>query len=112
MHIFLYKISQIDALNFIEKQKLQQLKDLDYVGIVLFVGGFTTFLLGLSWGGSAYPWKSAHVISTMVVGGLVTIAFILWETFAKQLKEPLLPMHLFKNFAWVSACVLLGLGAG
>ena len=34
-----------------------------------------------------YPWKSARVLST------------------------LLPVHLFKNFSWVAACVLLGLGA-
>lgn len=46
----------------------------------------------------------------MVVGGVTLIAFTLWEIYA-DLKEPLLPMHLFKNFAWVAACILLGLGA-
>ncbi|OAG09823.1 MFS general substrate transporter [Paraphaeosphaeria sporulosa] len=95
---------------FKNKSRGQQIRDFDYIGTVLFIGGFVIFLLGLSWGGSVYPWKSAHVISTMVVGGLVLIAFALWECFA-PLKEPLLPMHLFKNVAWVVACVLLGIGA-
>jgi len=95
---------------FQDRSKIQQLKDLDYVGIVLFVAGFLVFLLGLSWGGSVYPWQSAHVIATMVIGGITLVIFVLWEIYAK-LKEPLLPIHLFKNFAWVVACVLLGLGA-
>jgi Fungal trichothecene efflux pump (TRI12) len=88
----------------------QQLRDFDFVGTVLFVGGFLTFLLGLSWGGSVYPWKSAHVIATMVIGGVILIVFALWESYA-NLKEPLLPLHLFKNIRWVAACILLGLGA-
>lgn len=95
---------------FHDRSLMQQLKYFDYVGTVLFVGGFIVFLLGLSWGGSVYPWSSAHVIATLVIGGLVLIVFVFWETFAK-LEEPLLPIHLFTNFAWVVACVLLGLGA-
>ena len=95
---------------FRDRSKLQQLKELDYVGIVLFVGGFLVFLLGLSWGGSVYPWRSAYVVATMVIGGIILVVFVLWEMYAK-LKEPLLPIHLFKNFAWVVACILLGLGA-
>ena len=46
----------------------------------------------------------------MVIGGITLIVFALFECYA-DLKEPLLPMHLFKNFAWVVACVLLGIGA-
>ncbi|KAK3081178.1 hypothetical protein LTS18_009373 [Coniosporium uncinatum] len=71
-------------MKFQERTVMQQLRDFDYVGTVLFVAGFTLFLLGLSWGGG--------------------------ENYAK-LKEPLLPIHLFKNFSWVAACILLGLGA-
>lgn len=95
---------------FRNRTKVQQLKEFDYVGTFLFLGGFTLFLLGLSWGGSVYPWKSAHVIATMVIGGITLVAFALWEIFA-YLKEPLLPVHLFSNFAWAVACILLGLGA-
>ncbi|KIW03535.1 uncharacterized protein PV09_05296 [Verruconis gallopava] len=95
---------------FRNRSRAQQIKNFDYIGTVLFLGGFITFLLGLSWGGSVYPWKSAHVIATMVVGGIILIIFTLWEIYAK-LEEPLLPMHLFENFAWVVACILLGIGA-
>lgn len=95
---------------FSDRKPVQQLKNLDYIGMALFTVGLFVFLLGLNWGGSAYPWKSAEVISTMVVGGVIIVLFVLWECYG-NLKEPLLPIHLFKNFSWVVACVLLGLGA-
>lgn len=99
---------------FNEKYKdrtiMEQVKDFDFIGTFLYVGGFIIFLLGLSWGGSVYPWTSPRVIATIVVGGVTLIAFALWEIYA-DLKEPLLPMHLFKNFAWVVSCILLGIGA-
>lgn len=77
----------------------------------LFAGGFVAFLLGLSWGGGVYPWKSAAVISSILVGSVTLIVFVLYEIYA-PIKEPLVPMHLFKNIEWVSAVILLGLGAG
>lgn len=43
------------------KTKRQVLQDFDFIGLVLLVGGLLIFLMGISWGGSLYPWKSAHV---------------------------------------------------
>ncbi|KJR86888.1 siderophore iron transporter [Sporothrix schenckii 1099-18] len=91
--------------------KTYWIKHFDYVGTVLFSGGFVVFLLGLSWGGSVYPWNAAGTIGPIVVGGVTLVVFVLWEMYA-PLREPLLPMHLFRNVEWVAACVLLGLGAG
>lgn len=125
---FLYYYPPTFSMKFGGRTKREQLRDLDYTGIVLFIGGFLIFLLGrkcsigfmkwnqanlcilVSWGGSVYAWKSAHVIVTIVVGAFTLAAFVLWESYAK-LKEPLLPIHLFKKFSWVAACILLGLGA-
>lgn len=95
---------------FQDRTRIQQLKDFDYFGTLLFIAGFVLFLLGLSWGGSVYAWSSVEVVATLVIGAVSLIAFVSWEAYAK-LKEPLLPLHLFKNFAWVTSCILLGLGA-
>lgn len=57
-----------------------------------------------------YPWDSAIVISFLVVGVAVLVAFALWEIYA-PLREPLLPVKLFKRFSWVAVSVDLGLGA-
>ncbi|ROT39089.1 MFS general substrate transporter [Sodiomyces alkalinus F11] len=86
-------------------------RQFDYVGTFLACAGLVVFLLGLSWGGAVYPWASAATISTIVIGFLTLVAFVLWEIYA-PIKEPLVPMHLFKNTEWVAAIVLLGLGAG
>jgi hypothetical protein len=87
------------------------IKHFDYVGTLLFTAGFVVFLLGLSWGGSLYAWKSAPVLSAILGGFATLVVFVLWECYG-PLKEPLIPMHLFKSFRWTSSVVLLGLGAG
>lgn len=54
------------------KTRLQQFKELDFVGLILFGGGLTSFLLGISWGGAPYPWASAHVLAPLILGGKFT----------------------------------------
>lgn len=93
------------------RSKMYWLKHFDWLGTFLFAAGFIVFLMGLSWGGAVYPWKSAAVISAIVIGFAVLVVFVLWECYA-PIKEPLIPMHLFRNGRWVAAVVLLGLGAG
>ena len=89
---------------------IRYIKDFDYVGTVLYTGSLLVLMMGLNWGGGVYPWKSANVIGSIVAGFVGLVVFVLWETFAK-LKEPLVPMHLFKNGSWVAATILSGLGA-
>jgi MFS family permease len=90
--------------------RMSLIKKFDYVGLILFTGGFLILLMGLSWGGSVHPWNSAPVIATIVVGGLSLITFVCWEAFAK-LEEPLIPIHLFRNGGWVAIIFLCSLGA-
>lgn len=89
---------------------MRYLKDFDYIGTIIYTGALLVLLLGLNWGGSVYPWKSGYVIGTIVAGIVGLVVFVLWESFAK-LKEPLVPMHLFKNAGWNAATILSGLGA-
>ncbi|KAF2502483.1 MFS general substrate transporter [Lophium mytilinum] len=91
-------------------RKTQFVKDFDYIGTFVGVLGLILLLMGLSWGGSLHPWKSAHVISTIVVGFVLMVAFVLYETFG-NLKEPLIPMRLFRNTGWVITILLWALGA-
>lgn len=75
--------------------------ELDYVGLFFFTGGLLIFLMGVSWGGTLYPWGSAAVISSIILGFFTFVAFVAWEWFASP-KQPLLPLHLFKNLQWVA----------
>jgi MFS family permease len=58
--------------------KRKVLKELDYLGIVLFTAGLVLFLLGLSWGGQLYPWASGHTLGTLLVGIVLLVGFFVW----------------------------------
>lgn len=62
---------------------------------------------------SRYPWTSAQVIATMVVGGITLFgilpAYEIW--ISKRGKEPYLPLHLFANIRFMSAAWNTGIGA-
>lgn len=55
------------------KTKRQQFKELDFVGLLLFGGGLTIFLIGISWGNNPYSWRSVQVLVPLLLGGKVTI---------------------------------------
>ncbi|KAI1615921.1 siderophore iron transporter [Exophiala viscosa] len=91
------------------RSRMQELADLDYGGMILFVAGLVLFLMGLSWGGSLYPWDSAHVIATIVVGFVVCVCFVLYECYM-PLRRPLIPMHLFRNRDYVVLVIVTCVG--
>jgi EmrB/QacA subfamily drug resistance transporter len=68
----------------------------DVLGLVLV----SAAMLGVVWGlvrADAAGWSSAEVISTLVAGGVLAVAFVLWEL---RVREPMLPMHLFRIRAY------------
>jgi MFS family permease len=73
-----------------KKTKLQVIKEFDFVGLVLFSGGFFIFLMGLTWGGAVHPWTSASVLAPILVGAASLAAFIAWGqyTFYANSTEP------------------------
>ncbi|KAI9293639.1 MFS general substrate transporter [Neoconidiobolus thromboides FSU 785] len=69
----------------------------DFLGTIILVSGTITLTLGLNWGGRTYPWSSAQVISCIVVGAALLMAFILVEKY--YAKEPVIPGRLFTRNA-------------
>ncbi|KAL2832461.1 major facilitator superfamily domain-containing protein [Aspergillus cavernicola] len=82
-----------------------KLKAIDFVGAALALGGTAVLLLGLTWGGGEYPWDSAHVIATLIVGFAVCVGFVLWQW--KGAQYPLVPMHIFKSRIVNGACLTM-----
>ncbi|KAJ2058047.1 hypothetical protein GGI17_005279 [Coemansia sp. S146] len=74
---------------------LEKLKRIDFLGVVTIVAGIVLLQLGLTWGGQEYPWKSAPVIVTIILGVVVLICFGFIE--AKIPPEPIMPVHLFQR---------------
>lgn len=67
---------------------------IDYFGIVLLAVGVSTLLIWVSMGGSQFDWDSSTSIILAIVAGLAIIGFVAVEFFVK---EPIVPMSLFRN---------------
>ena len=68
---------------------------LDVVGLVLV----TVAAMGVVWGlmrANSVGWMSLEVVSTLAVGILLAVGFVLWELRARQ---PMVPMRLFRSRA-------------
>jgi MFS family permease len=96
--------------NFLDKHgvrasKLEYIKNFDYVGAVLYAAGIVLFLLGISWGGSVYLWKSPAVICGIVIGALCIVAFFCWYVRGESDSNTELAQETFTNI-WGAGRVL------
>lgn len=80
----------------------------------------------LSQGGSFYSWKSAAVISTLVIGFVLIVVFVLYGKYEclrelvinltvaaecyMPLKRPIVPMHLFRSVDFCILTIVSGVG--
>ena len=72
---------------------------LDIPGLVLA----STGLFGIVWGlvrGNAVGWSSPEIVGSLLVGSLLTVAFVVWELRAPA---PMLPMRFFRSRAFSAA---------
>ncbi|KAJ1939351.1 hypothetical protein GGF37_004433, partial [Kickxella alabastrina] len=84
----------------------EKLKMVDIVGSLLCLAGVTLLLMGLSWGGREYEWKSAQVLCMLVFGIVILALFAVYEAMVP--KAPIVPINLFKvrNVFFASAASL------
>ncbi|OAG41414.1 hypothetical protein AYO21_04356 [Fonsecaea monophora] len=84
------------------KSRKQQIRELDYVCVVLFGGGLIAFLLGVGWGGNPTPWISAKVLAPLLIGAVTLIVAVpLWERYSDPKIDKLFPPELMTRFRTV-----------
>ncbi|KAJ0121963.1 trichothecene efflux pump [Diaporthe amygdali] len=110
LYWFFYSPPSYDQLHVHGKTRWQMTKDLDFVGILLYVAGCVLFLVGLSWGGSMYPWVSAEVLCTLLIGVATLAAFAVYEGFFCKV-QPLMPPRMFRNVGFVAIVAVATIGA-
>lgn len=94
-----------------QKRRWQQIKEVDYIGIVLYTGGLTAFLIGLTWGGTpGNSWASASTITPIVVGFGGLCACFVYDFHVAH--EPLFPWSLFRQFREFSLLLVVIFVAG
>ena len=72
---------------------------LDLPGLALASAG----LFGIVWGvvrGNGQGWASGEIVTSLTLGAILTIAFVLWEL---RSPAPMLPMRFFRNRAFAAA---------
>jgi hypothetical protein len=79
----------------------QKLRQTDWIGAFLFIASFTSFLIGLSFGGVQHPWTSAATLVPLVCGLTGIALFLGWVVYNKP--HGLLPVSIFYNWSAISA---------
>ncbi len=83
---------------------------IDWSGAALIVGMASSLLLGLSWAGNQYGWGEAPVVASLGAAVAFLAVFVVQT---RRVKEPVLPLSLFRNRAYtVSILATMVLGAG
>jgi EmrB/QacA subfamily drug resistance transporter len=70
---------------------------IDYLGTAALALAATSFILLTSLGGTTYAWSSAPIYILGILGVVLVGVFVLIE---RKAKEPVLPLHLFKQRAF------------
>ena len=95
------------------KEKLsfsERLRSFDPLGTLIFVGGVTSLLLAVQWGGTIYPWTSARIIALFVVFGVTVPIFIWIEHLAGD--DALMPLRIITQRSVGLATIYATLSGG
>ncbi|KAI0102206.1 MFS general substrate transporter [Nemania sp. FL0031] len=68
----------------------------DWIGNLVFIGSISSLLVGLTFGGTVYPWSSWRSIVPIVVGVAGWASFHAYEYYIRD-ANPCLPPHIFGN---------------
>lgn len=69
-------------------------QSIDYIGSFFMTIAIVPLLLAFSWAGTDYAWGSVQILGLIAASIIFAIVFVLVE---KNAKNPILPLHLFKN---------------
>ena len=101
--------------NDYDKTRYQQFLELDWIGFILYTGGLTSFLLGLSWGGNpGHPWNSASVVAPIIIGAVSFIGAFLYDFMVidKAGRHALFPRDLMSKFQEFTVSLVVVFVAG
>ena len=78
-----------------EKSRWQEFKDLDFIGLLLFTGGLTIFLVGITYLGRS-DYSKSLVGSTIPIGAIIFIGAFVYDFTIP--KNPIFPFKLLSMF--------------
>lgn len=87
-------VAFIMILMLFPKVERKPSEGIDYVGSLFMTTTIVPLLLAFSWAGTKYDWGSAQILGMLAATLISGIIFVFVEL---RTKNPILPMHLFKN---------------
>ena len=92
----------------IELKQREKLARIDWVGFFLLASGLVLFCMSLVWSQNPYPWTDAHILAPFVVGVVLLLCLVVYETRVK--KDGIFHHSLFKrdrNFGLAIGCIFV-----
>ncbi|AEO59483.1 hypothetical protein MYCTH_103794 [Thermothelomyces thermophilus ATCC 42464] len=84
---------------------LQQISQVDYVGILLLTAAVVLILCALSLAGTVYAWSDPTIVA-FLAGGVAGIAvFVFWER-SRRCTRPIMAPHVFSNRTTIAAMTI------
>ncbi|KAI9679696.1 MAG: hypothetical protein M1822_007302 [Bathelium mastoideum] len=78
---------------------------IDYGGILLLTGSLALLVIGLTWGGTTYSWKSKRIVGLLVGGCIGLLLFGLFEWKVKK-TSAILDHRLFESYNFPILCFI------
>ncbi|EXJ90159.1 hypothetical protein A1O3_03228 [Capronia epimyces CBS 606.96] len=95
--VFFYYHPMNQYIHEVGKTTWGQFRETDFIGTFLYMSGVVVFLLGISFGGQLFPWRSAGTIVPIVLGFVTLVLCGIYEAYAKQ-KYAIFPREVISNF--------------
>ncbi|KAI0722370.1 Mfs1.2 [Cerioporus squamosus] len=81
----------------------EKLGRMDWIGNVLVISSTTAVVIGITWGGVHFPWRSARVLAPLILGLCGLVVFFVYEV--TLARNPIVPMSLLNNRTSVSGYI-------
>lgn len=95
--VYLFMIPKSDPRKGIPV--LTRFKQLDWVGTVILVGAYISFIMGISFGGILYAWNSGQIIACFVLTAVLFGVFAVQQGFAifTTIEQRIFPVQFLKS---------------
>ncbi|MCJ1403034.1 hypothetical protein MMC11_006256 [Xylographa trunciseda] len=79
----------------------ERLLYVDWIGGFLFISSTCSFLIGITWGGTEYPWSSWRTLIPIIIGFAGVVTTMIWERYGAR--RPFLRLELFNSYSAIAA---------
>ncbi|KAI0379308.1 drug resistance transporter EmrB/QacA subfamily [Hypomontagnella monticulosa] len=101
-------------MSFHTKISRSSLRRLDILGAIFLLFSSALIVFAFEEAGSRYSWQSPTILSTIIIGGVLFVAFVGWEHIVDRptsTQEPIFPLRLMKDRLF-SALIIIGFCTG